>query len=159
MLEFAIVLVIVSALVAILLDRAQANLESAERMVMERQAREIGSALNYQVAKLVGLNQQRELDRLAKTNPVDWLPSKPSNYLGEFSATPQGKDVPGNWFFDTETRELVYVVHRGERFVPDASGRKHVRYSVLLVTGPATSTNGRQITGVQFQPVVTYVWN
>jgi len=159
MLELAIVLVIVSALAAILFDRAQANLESAERMVMERQARDIGSALNYQVAKLVGFNQQRELDRLANANPVEWLPSKPANYLGEFGATPQGKEVAGNWFFDIETRELVYIVRRGDRFVADASGRKHVRYSVLLVTGSTNSAGTREITGARFQPVVPYVWN
>jgi hypothetical protein len=45
-------------------------------------------------------------------NPVDWIATRPANYVGELDGVPDGKSV---WYFDRQARELVYRFRDGHR--------------------------------------------
>ncbi len=158
LLELVVVISLVAVLAAFFLDRALDNLEMAERVAMENQVRAIAAGLNLQLAGLIAKGREREIARLARENPMDWLATRPENYLGEMDAEPSGEAVAGHWFFDRSTGELVYLVRRGERFVPDAAGRKRVRFQVRLVHDHRESP-AKEPVGAVFQPVVPYRWS
>lgn len=155
--ELILVIGILSVLVAVLVDRTLANLELAEKTAMETQAMSIGSALNLQMAAMISAGRFGELAVLQDQNPFDWLTEKPGNYLGAFDAAPAGTRVEGNWYYDRRLREAVYLVKRGDRFTPDAAGRKRVRYQARPVQ--AVNAHGAtEISGFTFRPVEPYRW-
>ena len=155
--ELVIVIVIIAVLAAVFLDRVQANLEAAERMAMETQARAISSALQLQMAAMITRGRGHELGSLTRTNPMDWLVAKPPNFLGELSAEPKGEEALGNWYYDQDARQLVYLVRRGESFTADAQGRKQVRYAVVAIYDESDRSRN-YVAGMLFQPVEPYRW-
>jgi len=157
LLELAIVIGIVSVLAAFFLDRALDSLEAAERMAMETQARAIGSALQLKMAAMITGGQGRDIAKLARGNPVDLLLTKPANYLGERKGAPPEERDAGNWYYDLDSGELVYLVRRGDRFAADSTGRKEVRYRVQVVHDASVPTRN-EVVGVVLQPVQPYRW-
>lgn len=132
------------------------ELEAAERSAMESQARAIGDALQARLAPLVVQGAELEIARLVRQNPVDFLRVPPANYLGVLKSPPVASSASGLWYFDEPAGELVYGIRRGGRFVPDAIGRRQVRFRVELVQvdrGSSTST-----VGAIFRPVHIYRW-
>lgn len=158
LLELVVVISLVAVLAAFFLDRALDNLEVAERVAMENQVRAISAGLNLQLAGLIAKGREREIARLARENPMDWLATRPENYLGEMDTEPAGEAAAGHWYFDRGSFELVYLVRRGERFVPDPAGRKRVRFQVRLVHDHRDSP-AKEPVGAVFQPVVPYRWS
>jgi len=52
---------------------------------------------------------------LEGTNPMQLMAVRPTNYVGEFANLASAPAEPGTWFFDTESRQLVYVLLEGEK--------------------------------------------
>lgn len=52
---------------------------------------------------------------LEGTNPMRLMAVRPSNYAGEFANLASAPAEPGTWFFDTESKRLVYVLLGGEK--------------------------------------------
>ena len=157
LLELTIVIGVISVLAAIFLDRALVSMEAAERMAMENQARMIGSALQLQMAALITSGRERDMASLARGNPLDWLQTKPPNYLGELAVAPGDDHTAGNWYYDVGSGETVYLVRRGAGFDADARGRKEVRYRVRVVHEKFGDERA-DVVGAVFQPVLPYRW-
>ena len=76
----------------------------------------------------------------------------PANYGGDYPAQPK----PGNWYFDTKTRELVYAVNSGGGLVVDGqSGFRQLRFRVRLVyqAVPVAGARIRALGGIALSPV------
>jgi prepilin-type N-terminal cleavage/methylation domain-containing protein len=160
LIEFTVVLVVISIISAVLLDRLKFYQEQAERATMEATAAAIQAALHLRIAGHLATGAgAAQIEALADQNPVEWLAREPDNYAGAYDE--QGAaDVPeGSWYFDLSDRTLVYRVRYGRAFVPDAAGRKEVHYRARVEYGrlePTSKLMGIKI--AEFRPVHPYRW-
>jgi type II secretory pathway pseudopilin PulG len=153
--ELLVVIVIVGILVAVAIERLWAYLEVAEKTAVAQTVGYLRSALNLQFAYLVVRGRGSSgAEALARQNPMDWLSTKPDNYLGEFSGTLPANVPAGIWYFDTRSRELVYIVKFKNHF-RSAGGSGRVRLRVRLSSSPA---NDGSIDGIVIEPVEWYEW-
>lgn len=135
LLELVVVVLIIGILAAVFLNRVLFYQEQAEKIVMETTARNIRIGLRTQLADMMIHNRQSEIPLLAGKNPINWLASKPGDYLGEYNGPkPEEMQISG-WYFDREDKTLVYLPDMVEHFQPDPAGRKRVRYRVVTVYG------------------------
>ena len=144
LIEFLVVVIIISTLGAVLLDRMWFYQEVAEKAAMEQLAGTLRSALHLQIADKLIKGKTRAVSSLAEDNPMDWLAEQPANYVGERFAPKPGEVAKGNWYYDLKDRQLVYVVARGGHFVPNRQGRKEVRFAVRVVYAPKAAQGGRE---------------
>lgn len=158
--ELIVVIVVVALLVKIALDQLEEHWEAAEKGAMEQIAGTIKSSLNLQAMKLIAQNRVTEIKELATKNPIGWLVEQPRNYLGELY-NPSIDELPkGNWYFDTAQHELVYLVDKGDHFLPNATGKKLVRYRVVLIYNedPKDLPKNSEINGITLKELSTYKW-
>jgi general secretion pathway protein G len=159
LIEFLVVVVVVSIVSAILLDRVKFYQQQAEKTTMEATASAIQAALHMRMAGYLASGRNLEIARLVNENPIDWLARKPDNYAGAFDGL-GASDVPeGSWYFDLTDRTLVYRVRYGRAFVPDRDGKKEVRYRASVEYGQLGDTPG--LTGLkvlEFRPTRAYHW-
>ncbi len=133
LIELVIVIVLVSTLAAVALDRLLLYQELAEKAAMEYQASALKSAVRMQVAELMVKGRMREVSTLAGVNPMLLLEEFPQNYVADPPHVPNAQRG-GFWFYDDQTKEIVYQLKLGRHFVaegPDAI--KQVRYRVVLM--------------------------
>ncbi len=132
--EFFIAAGVISLIAAFLLDRLLIYQDYAERTAMEMTVVNMRSGLRLRVAELMTQGRLHEVGKLANENPVRWLETPPPNYLGEL-AHPVPKTLEqGNWYFDTTTREIVYLP-RNDRFFMSVWGdrKEAIRFQVISV--------------------------
>ncbi|MBI5752727.1 MAG: type II secretion system protein [Hydrogenophilales bacterium] len=162
LIEFLVVIIIISTLGAVLLDRMLFYQEAAEKAAMEQMAGTLRSALHLQIADKLIKGKTQAILGLVEDNPMDWLAEQPGNYVGERFAPEVGEVAKGNWYFDLKDRQLVYVISRGGHFAPNKQGRKEVRYAVRLVHARAQAgrddADKQEINGVILALAEPYHW-
>lgn len=155
--EFLVCTVIISVLVAVLLNRLGYYQEMAEKAAMESTLRIIKTGLQIELAALIVTNRQAEAARLESEDPVQWLDDKPPNYAGRYRAPPDA----ATWYFDPGEHQLVYVVNSGNRLdVDNGEGVKQIRFRARLLKD-RLMLNGNLVertTGVTLAPVRPYRW-
>ena len=156
LIELVVSLLLVSVLVGVFLERALYYRELAEKSAMEQVAMDIRSSVNLRVAELVLNNRFAELSDLANQNPMDLLARKPANYLGVLTASSWSTAAPGNWYFDSTSKEVVYLIDLGRYFVPDGHDQQQVAWHITLVRGGAGKPELPQ--WARFELVKPYVW-
>ncbi|MGC2519923.1 MAG: hypothetical protein WA373_12550 [Burkholderiales bacterium] len=132
--EFFVAAGVISLIAALLLDRLLGYQEYAERTAMELTVVNMRSGLRLRTAELMTQDRLHEVGKLINENPVRWLETPPPNYLGEL-AHPVPTTLPqGNWYFDTTTRELVYLPRDNLFFMTPWRDRKEaMRFQVISV--------------------------
>jgi general secretion pathway protein G len=153
--ELVLVIAIVGILGSFLLTRLDRAAEFAEMTSMETTASTLNEALLLEFAHHVMAGDREEIPKLLAANPMLLLAQKPANYLGEFHDPPASSGQTGNWYYDAGTHELVYLVRRGDYFVPDTAGEKRVRYRVSLLYDESQT---RTLIGVVLRPLEAYKW-
>ncbi len=149
------VVAVVAVLAYFLLDRLLVYRELAEKTAMELTAGSLQSALNIQFAHALVRGDTLALEALGRENPVRWLMRPPENYAGEHAAPAEGAIAPGNWYFDSQSRELVYLVKVADHFRAE-SGKTQVRYRVKLVTEEIDGK--REVSAVLLERLDDYNW-
>jgi prepilin-type N-terminal cleavage/methylation domain-containing protein len=166
--EFAVVVAIIGILMAVLLTRATGYQEQAEKAAMEQLLGTLDNALHYQIADLLMAGNMGAADRLVGRNPMEWLAEKPKNYAGEYYAPQTGVVAAGNWYFDLQNKNLVYLVDNREHLHVAPGESNKIRFQVKRVTnlsgnpgpaGSAANAKGNSVGGVILAPVVSYRWN
>ena len=158
LIELVVVISIVVILIGALLNRVWYYQEQAEKTAMEQVVGSLQSALTMEYGSLMARGKASMVSELLVENPMDWLQRKPENYSGEFYAPTPRSVAPGHWVFDLRSRELIYVVNRGEHFTPGPDGYKWVRYHVSLTYEQLLGGTEKKLVGVLFQPVEPYSW-
>ncbi|MBY0268733.1 MAG: prepilin-type N-terminal cleavage/methylation domain-containing protein [Burkholderiales bacterium] len=158
LLELAVVAVVLSVLMAVLLNRLAFYQEAAERAHFETTLRLYKTAAQIRLAELILERREGEAPTLEAENPTLWLSEKPANYAGEYPRQPE----PGNWYFDSGNRELVYVANSAAGLVVSGGSNslKQLRFRVKIVY-QAISAGGKQIRGiggVAITPSIAYQW-
>jgi len=154
--ELACVILIVSVLLLVLLDRTLRYQAMAESTAMEVTIMNMCSGLRLRVAELMMADRTNELGDLVQDNPIHWLEKPPANYLGEIR-NPQRAGLPLNtWYFDPDRRELVYVLRRNKFFGAEpAEGTAVVlRVTAVKRTSAIAGSGAQKTEGVALVRVV-----
>ena len=130
LLELLIVIVIVSVLVVMAIDRLLRLRFEAERVTVQSVIGAMRSGLYVEFAAAAAGGKGARIDSAAGSNPMLRLSERPDGYAGEFFGADPALFEPGTWYFDTRDRALVYVVRFPEQFVTPLSGPPRVRLAV-----------------------------
>jgi general secretion pathway protein G len=157
--ELIVSIALLTIFLLVFLERALYYQEYGEMTAMEMTVANMRTGLRYKVADLIMNNRLSEIATLADENPINWLSSRPDNYLGEYDAEPI-TDIAGKWYFDRTQRELVYTVNNRRHFVPGSGGDYTLRYRAMPVQAQqAAAANGsRSQKWISLVQVQEYVW-
>jgi prepilin-type N-terminal cleavage/methylation domain-containing protein len=167
LIELAVVVSIVALLAGILLSRGLYYQEQAEKVAIEQTLGTLRSALHLQVAGLLLNGKADEIAHLPDQNPMDWLAEKPKNYVGEYYTPKPGMVAPGNWYFDLQNKNLVYLVNNREHLHTAVGEGNQIRFRAKLVTAlndasapqkDAGKPTENLVEGVVLEPVISYKW-
>ncbi len=156
--ELVVRVVLASILATILLERLLRYQEYAERTAMEITVMNMRSGLRLRVAELMMQDRMGEAGNLLNQNPIEWLAMPPPNYRGPL---PNSKRISsGNWYFDTERREIVYFPYHDRLFEPGPDGEHAVRLHVTAVRRSQKKADGvvARVEGITLTLVNQYKW-
>ena len=160
LIELIIVVCIVALCAVVLLDRLRFYQEAAEKVAMEQTVGALKSAVQLRVAALLLKGRERDIEALARANPVEWLMDPPAGYRGEFLA-PEPALPRGSWYYDAARNELVYVPNLEAHLKPAPDGSKRLRFRVQIEFEPVEPDSKRErgvLTAARLTPVVPYAW-
>lgn len=158
MLEFTIVVLVAGIVAIVFLDRVSFYLEQAEKASMQRTAADLTWALRIQVAELMLTNNAGAIERLEGANPVEALDFQLGNYAGEGNSRDEQRVPPGRWFFNRETRELVYFPNYDNGFSRTAGMRARVSWRIVVVRDVPRPGAAAKASWARFELVHPYRW-
>jgi len=114
LLELVVVIAIIGILLAVAINRLLPYIDEAERVGVLTLESQIKSTLMTSAAKRIAGGKAASISELDGSNPMRLMLETPENYVGELRGY-DGNSVPRrNWYFDLNTRRLVYRI--GRRF-------------------------------------------
>jgi prepilin-type N-terminal cleavage/methylation domain-containing protein len=163
LLELLIVIVIISVLVVVAIDRLLALRHEAERATVQSVIGALRSALYIEFAAAAARGQMQRMDVARGSNPMERLAEKPDSYAGEYFGADPGLFEPGTWYFDTRDRALVYLVRFPQEFITSLSGSPRLRLAVEPDYDDVDANNrfdpGRDpVRGLKLVPLEPFYW-
>lgn len=150
--EFAVVLLVLSLLLAALSRILGYAEEQSERMMVRYAVYAIESGLKLEAVSRLTRGRGADVANLVGEDPFQWVGPKPKGYRGEWrEPAPGGQAEPG-WYWDRQQHEVVYVLAISDRFKPGPSGRAEIRYRIEAGAG------GPGDIRVSLRPVEGYQW-
>jgi general secretion pathway protein G len=164
LLELVVVIVIISILLTVAVSRLLALQVDAERVAMETVAGTLRSAIGIKVAEHIVRHDVAGLKGLEGSNPMDRLAELPRNYLGELDGPDLSRLEDGNWYFDSRSRVLVYLVRNKGFFTSGLGDPPRAGFAIRLVyadrNGNGVFDQGvDSIEGLRLVAVSPYAWN
>ena len=162
LLELVLVILIISIMGLIAIDRLLNYRVDAERAMIQTVVGNIRSGLGLEIARRVARDQIDTINQLEGSNPIELLAQPPSNYIGEIDNESQ-VNRNGVWYFDTSSSALVYRVQFGDYFQTRLPGPPRVRHRIRLVYTD-NNRNDRfdygidPVTGLDLVPLENYQW-
>ena len=153
LLELCFAIVLVSAAAGTLLRATLFSQELAEKTVMELTLLNMRSGVRLQIADKMIHGREAELDQVVASNPVNWLEKPPPGYVGEVDTAASGSLKPGDWFYDTERKELGYIPKLTDHLGVEASPARGLRWRMRGVR----SKQG-DIEDLSLVSVTRYTW-
>jgi prepilin-type N-terminal cleavage/methylation domain-containing protein len=133
--EFAVVLLVLSVLLAGLAWALGYVQEQAEKTMVRYGVMALESGLKLEAASRMARGREGEIAHLANEDPFQWVDPKPQGYRGEWKDPAADRAAEPGWYWDGRRREAVYVLDRGDRFRPGPSGKKEIRYRIKAEGG------------------------
>jgi prepilin-type N-terminal cleavage/methylation domain-containing protein len=130
LLELLIVIVIVSVLLVVAIDRLLVLRFEAERAAVQTVIGALRSALYIEFAAAAAKGEIKRMDTAPGSNPMLHLAEQPDGYAGEFFGPDPAVFEPGTWYFDLRDRALIYLVRFPQQFVTPLSGPPRLRLTV-----------------------------
>jgi prepilin-type N-terminal cleavage/methylation domain-containing protein len=161
--ELLIVIVIISVLLVVAIDRLLALRFEAERATVQSVIGALRSALYIEFAAAAARGQMQRMDVARGSNPMLRLAEKPDGYAGEFFGAEPDLFEPGTWYFDTRDRALVYLVRFPQQFVTPLNGPPRLRLAVEPDYDDVDA-NGRfdpgrdPVRGLKLVPLEPFYW-
>ncbi|MFP3874583.1 MAG: prepilin-type N-terminal cleavage/methylation domain-containing protein [Thiohalophilus sp.] len=162
LLELVLVVLIISIMGLIAIDRLLNYRIDAERAMIQTVIGNIRSGLGMEIAERVAKDEIGTINNLEHTNPMELLAQPPNNYIGEIDNESEvNKD--GVWYFDTTESALVYRVRFGDYFKTPLSGPPRVRHRIKLVYTDNNRNNRfdpgiDHVSGLDLVPLEDYEW-
>jgi len=161
--ELLIVIVVISVLLVVAIDRLLLLRFEAERATVQSVIGALRSGLYIEFAAAAARGQMQAMDVARGSNPMLRLAEKPDNYAGEFFGPDPGVFEPGTWYFDSRDRALVYLVRFPQQFVTSLSGPPRARLAVEPDYDDV-DRNGRfdpgrdPVRGLKLAPLEPFYW-
>ena len=130
LLELLIVIVIISVLLVVAIERLLRLRFEAERVTVQSVIAAMRSGLYVEFAAAAAGGRGSHIDAARGSNPMLRLSERPEGYAGEFFGADPRLFEPGTWYFDARDRALVYIVRFPEQFVTPLAGPPRVRLAV-----------------------------
>jgi len=112
--ELVVVIALISLLVGIALNRLLPYIDEAERVAVLTLESQIKSTLLTSAAKRIAGGKAASISDLDGSNPMHLMLEAPKNYAGELHQQDRDGVPRRNWYFDLDSRRLVY--RTGRRF-------------------------------------------
>lgn len=161
LLELVVVIIIISVLLAMAIDRLMKLQVVAEQAAMESIIGHLQSAIGLTISEHIAKGQIPELNKLIDTNPMDLLADTPVNYLGSFATMPKNVET-GNWWYDAGSKTLVYHVGNPQNFLSEGPENGLAKFKIRPVYDD-NNHNGRfdrgdTLVGLKLTPLARYRW-
>lgn len=162
LLEMVLVILLISILGLIALDRILDYRVDVERVMIKTVVGNIRSALGLEIAERVVKNRTYTINGLEKSNPIKLLAQPPASYIGERPDDSQVSET-GVWYFNTSEGALVYRVRFKEYFRSSLTGAPRVRHQIRMVYTDNNQNNRfdqgiDNIRGLDLVPLEDYEW-
>jgi prepilin-type N-terminal cleavage/methylation domain-containing protein len=163
LLELLIVIVIISVLLVVAVDRLLALRFEAERATVQTVIGAMRSALYIEFAGAAARGEIGRMDKAGGSNPMLVLAERPQEYVGEFYGPDPKVFEPGTWYFDLRDRALVYVVRFPQQFVTPLAGPPRLRV-MIEPDYDDLDRNGRfdagrdAVRGLKLVPLEPFYW-
>jgi len=162
-LELILVIVIISTLFTLAIDKLLVLKVEAERTAMSQILGSLRSAMGIQVASHISKGTTEDLASSVNSNPMDWLAEKPDNYIGVLDEPDPADVASRKWYFDSYNKYLVYRVSNGNYFSSPLTGAKRARFQVKIdytdINEDGVFTNHiDEIHGLTLQGLEEYQW-
>jgi prepilin-type N-terminal cleavage/methylation domain-containing protein len=160
LIELLVVICVVALLFGVALDRLLRFQELGERTAMEQNIAAINVALTMKFAALVAAGRGNAMRDELGANPVDLLARPPENYLGALFAPSLDQLPPRSWYFDSISRDLVYVPGRTRYLAEPADAASGLRFRVVLSEpSPASDETVTELRQALIRPLLPYRWS
>jgi type II secretory pathway pseudopilin PulG len=154
--ELAVVIIVFSVLTGSLLERLHHYEALAEKAAFESTLRLVKTGLQIRLAELIITNREGEARTLEQEDPTTWLSEKPATFAGDYREPPER----GTWYFDSGSRQLIYVVNNGQSLVArESAGMQQLRFQTKLIVAPFGPQSVAKVVGVTLVPVYPYTWS
>jgi len=158
-LELLVVIAILSVLLIVALGHYRKLMVTVESSKVQHDLGVMRSAVSMQVADHYVAGKMPELIKLVNSNPMDLLTEQSPNYIGQSRLAEQAKDAVGNWFFDVEQHELVYLVRNIDFFIGGDFGPRRARFKIFPVYADKVGKEQKPVlTGLKLKAVKEYGW-
>lgn len=154
LLELVIVIVLISVLLGVGIDRLLLMKAQAESRAMEHVLGSIRSGLTIRMAELLARGRVAEIAELAGSNPMRLLVEPTQNYLGELFGPDPAVLPVGSWYFDTRERALCYLVDSAEYFRSPLASPPRARFRIEPVFDGVAIIKGLRLAALE-----PYGWN
>ncbi len=132
-LEVTLVIIAISILYVIGVDKLLKYRADAEEVSIETLLSTLKLAVSIEIFTQVKKGNIQVLAEADGANPMNYLLDQPRNYIGELQS-PDIKTIgPATWYFDTDSRLLIYRVQHPEYFVSELPGPARARFRLNLV--------------------------
>ena len=131
--EFIIVVIIISTLSVIALNRMWAWRIEAERAMIKTVQGNIRSALGLETAQLALHNQLNQLPHLAGSNPFELLAQAPADYIGVLTDKDPETQQAGIWYYNPKQKAIIYTLRYSETFRTTLKGQPRIRFKIKLI--------------------------
>lgn len=139
-LELIIAITLVFIFIAVALKMLVRFAVDAEQLAVAEVVQNLEKALTNLTAEHLLANEMAVLSRWDSANPIKLLSFKPENYAGEFTNL-ENKPAPGNWYFDSNRKRLIYGVKHQDYFLVQHGVNAQAEYQLKFIY---TDNNGNR---------------
>jgi prepilin-type N-terminal cleavage/methylation domain-containing protein len=145
LIELITVICVIAVTFGVALERMLRYQEMAERAVVEQTIGAINSALTMRFAGYVTAGNADAVKSEAGRNPVELLSRPPQNYLGELYAPENSTLERQSWYFDRQSRELVYLPQRRRYLSAEGGPPEKLRFRIFVSEPQAEPGQPREL--------------
>ena len=161
MLELVVVIIIISALLAIGINKLMKLQVQAERSALENIIGTLQSSIALTISEHIAKNSIPQLTKYINSNPMELLASQPLSYKGSFAGKPKNIES-ASWWFDTRSRYLYYQVANRDYFSTTGNEKGAIKFKILAVYDD-NNRNGRfdrgdVLKGLRLKSSASYQW-
>ncbi|ARU54817.1 MSHA pilin protein MshA [Oleiphilus messinensis] len=155
---------IIAILVWQLLDRIEAESERLEAVMVITVLAELRELMVVKTAEKLAQNRMGDLKKFVNTNPMKWLEVQPLNYSeSNLEKNKQEVDLPGHWYFNDDSGELVYQVRNSSALITDGEPgrlRFRVQLNFLDRNGNGHWDAGQdRVLGLRLESLQSFKWS
>ncbi|NQV71125.1 MAG: hypothetical protein HQ498_13955 [Pseudohongiella sp.] len=170
MFELLVYIISVSIIYVTAANRFSEFPAAAERANFLAISAQLRSGVNLELMGALTKGDMARIGSFENSNPMALMLEAPNNYLGEFDSVNRERVQRRSWYFDTQSRELVYLVNASEGvYLQTGAGMipsNEIRFRLEVVyrddyrnSLPGSSgQRPRILSGMLLTPVVPYQW-